>query len=330
MNIEKNIEHISIGLSALGTIMAVATQQLAYAAMPITLSLALNLSNRQKEIAKANLRITKLEQLSLSNASSTLEEFRAIKSSSAENLRSLSDMDNRINDLDASLAYLHDSSLGFGNQITEIIDTVVSDKDIGQLIWKAVDDSTREQFNILRQMLPESYSYDLVYGRSESRQIFIEALEKSQESLFLVCPWLMDHAIDPLVKELIKSALQRGVCVNVGWGHLKDVANDRSRLSKDKLLKSNELFYNAVPWLYDLQDEYPHLVKIKILGTHEKFLVCDKKFAMLGSHNFMTSHTSSTEREVGIKTNSFEIINSLIEQFSKFETRDKQFAGNLN
>ena len=73
--------------------------------------------------------------------------------------------------------------------------------------------------------------------------------------------------------------------------------------------------YNAVPALEKLQAEYPNLLTLKVLGTHEKFLVCDRKFAMLGSHNYLTSNTSSNERELGIKTDSPELIDKLIELF---------------
>ena len=56
---------------------------------------------------------------------------------------------------------------------------------------------------------------------------------------------------------------------------------------------------------------------LKVLGTHEKFLVCDRKFAMLGSHNYLTSHTNSSERELGLKTDSPELIDKLIELFDR-------------
>jgi phosphatidylserine/phosphatidylglycerophosphate/cardiolipin synthase-like enzyme len=60
-------------------------------------------------------------------------------------------------------------------------------------------------------------------------------------------------------------------------------------------------------------------LKLKILGTHEKFLVCDRQFAMLGSHNYLTSDTKSSEREIGLKTDSPELIDKLIEIFDRAE-----------
>ena len=67
MNIKKNIngiEYASLGLSVIGTVAAVVTQQIAYIATPLTLSLSLSLINRQKELVRATKRLTNLEQQS--------------------------------------------------------------------------------------------------------------------------------------------------------------------------------------------------------------------------------------------------------------------------
>ncbi len=234
-----------------------------------------------------------------------------------------SDLIERINDLDTSLGDLHDYNLKLNNridsytqyEIIEIINTAVSEQNASGLIQQEI----AEQFEIIRQALPKQYAYTLVSGRSESRQVFLDALTCSQERLILVCPWLTDYAVNQEVWDLIKAALERGVSIEIGWGHLKDVNNNRTKLLKDKLLRSSDWAYNAVPDLYELQTEYPNFLKLKILGTHEKFLVCDRQFAMLGSHNYMTSDTKSSEREVGIKTDSPELIDGLIKTFDRAE-----------
>jgi phosphatidylserine/phosphatidylglycerophosphate/cardiolipin synthase-like enzyme len=117
----------------------------------------------------------------------------------------------------------------------------------------------------------------------------------------------------------MRAALKRGVSIEIGWGHLKDVDNNRAYLSQAELLKSNDWHYNALPGLSELQIEYDRLLQLKVLGTHEKFLVCDRQFAMLGSHNYLTSDTKSSEREVGLKTDNPEIIDKLIELFDRAE-----------
>lgn len=235
-----------------------------------------------------------------------------------------SDLIERVNDLDTSLGDLHDYHLKLTNridnytqhEIVEIINTAVSKQNLSSLIQQEIE----EQFELIKQVLPKQYTYTLVSGRSESRQVFLDALSHSQERLILVCPWLTDYAVNQQVWKLIKAALDRGVSIEIGWGHLKDVNNDRSKLLKEKLLKSSDWAYNAVPKLYELQIKYPNLLKLKILGTHEKFLVCDRQFAMLGSHSYLTSDPKSSEREVGLKTDSLELIERLIALFDLAQT----------
>ncbi len=216
----------------------------------------------------------------------------------------------RVSDLDTSLSDLHDYNLKLTNRIDRY-----TDREILEIIDRVVAD----RFESFTQILPKNHTYALICGRKQSRTIFLQSLKHAQKRLILVCPWLTEFAVNKDVRNLIKAALDRGVAIEIGWGHLKDADNDRSQLSKEKLLASSDWAYNAVPWLYELQVKYPDLLKLKILGTHEKFLVCDRQFAMLGSHNYLTSDTKSSEREVGIKTDSPELIDKLIAIFDRAE-----------
>ena len=136
--------------------------------------------------------------------------------------------------------------------ITEIIDAVVIDEKIDNLIRQKVDKSIQVQFDIIKQVLPKNHTYDLVYERKESRQIFLKALQQSQERLILDCPWLTNYAINSDVQDLLIAALDRGVSIDIGWGH-----------------------------------------------------------------NYMTSDTNSSEREVGIKTDCPETTDKLVGLFDE-------------
>jgi PLD-like domain len=227
----------------------------------------------------------------------------------ADNLRS-TELLERVSDLDTSLGDLHDYNLKLTNRIDNYTEYE---------ILEVVDRVVVDRFESFKQILPKDRAYELVCGRKQSRTIFLQALKHTRSRLILVCPWLTEFAVNQDVRNLMKAALERGVSIEIGWGHLKDADNDRSQLSKEKLLGSSDWAYSAVPWFYELQVQYPDLLKLKILGTHEKFLVCDRQFAMLGSHNYLTSDTKSSEREIGLKTDSPELIDQLIEIFDRAE-----------
>ncbi len=143
----------------------------------------------------------------------------------------------------------------------------------------------------------------------------LEALRTAQNHLILVCPWPTDAGFDRDVIQLCNALLARGTQLEIGWGHLKDI-------KEGKLGKG--FFYSALTELQNLRNRYRSSCKLKLLGTHEKFLVCDHSWAMLGSHNFLTSGNKSAEREVGLQTNDPRIITDLISRFDNAKNLEEE------
>lgn len=110
-----------------------------------------------------------------------------------------------------------------------------------------------------------------------------------------------------------RDCLNRNCRIDIGWGYL----SDRNRVGIG-------WWYDALKDLRQLERDYLDQFKLKLLGTHEKFLVCDSTFAMLGSHNMLTSSAQSAEREVGIRTTDPQIIQGLINRFDGAEVQDLQ------
>ncbi|MBD2390960.1 phospholipase D-like domain-containing protein [Aphanizomenon flos-aquae NRERC-008] len=167
--------------------------------------------------------------------------------------------------------------------------------------------------NINHENSKSSYEYKLLFNRVASRAVLEQALNTAEKRLIMACPWLTTWATDIAKFEFI---LSKGVRIDIGWGSLEDLAQEQT---------DNIIWYGALPQLQQLQEQYPDLLHMKELGTHEKFLVCDESFAMLGSHNFLTSGSSSPEFEVGIFTKDPNIIDQLIEHFDT-SIFDKQAA----
>ncbi|MGB3193233.1 MAG: phospholipase D-like domain-containing protein, partial [Limnoraphis sp.] len=168
--------------------------------------------------------------------------------------------------------------------------------------------------------LPKS---ELVFDRSGSREVLIEALETAEERLIIVCPWLNCNSINENLLEKMRDCLNRNCKVDIGWGYLGDCK---------KIGKGWR--YNALGDLQQLEQEYPDLFRLKLLGTHEKYIVCDFSFAMVGSHNVLTSGVQSAEREVGIRTTDLQIIQGLINRFDQSQETEKseivqQFSNNI-
>ncbi|MBD1848270.1 hypothetical protein H6F89_33970 [Cyanobacteria bacterium FACHB-63] len=172
--------------------------------------------------------------------------------------------------------------------------------------------------NQLQQLQP-NFEYKLIFDRKESRKYLLQALDQSTERLILVCPWLSQYAITDEVMKKLRALRNNGQRINIGWGHLDDIVKVGASRARLKSIP-NSWKYDALELLERLEGEY---LQLKMLGTHEKYLVCDHKFAVLGSHNFLTSNDTGKEQEVGIYTTDPAIINGLIQRFENASSREQ-------
>jgi uncharacterized protein YoxC len=252
------------------------------------------------------------------------------------NTNEISDLYIRIDDLNSTITNL------YSLQSKANVETVKS-------INKSVQQVISEKFEIIKKGLPKGYTYDLVWNRIQSREVLLNTLNLAKRSLLLVCPWISNSVLisrskeSKSIKELIISAVQRNVSVSLGWGYLEDIKDEQllleikegtRHLTKDMILdtipENQKWKYSGIDFFYDLQKKYPGLVKIKVLGTHEKIWICDNRIAMIGSHNFMVSTDKSQERELGIKTTDPQIISDIVASFNKAGIETKKTIQNSN
>ncbi|MCT7988095.1 tetratricopeptide repeat protein [Laspinema olomoucense] len=167
----------------------------------------------------------------------------------------------------------------------------------------------------------KAHQYELVFDRPSIRAQLFEAIETAEHRLILVCPWVSRAGLDGTLLQKLEGLLQQGVQVEIGWGHLRDIEagefpiriNEHWQL--DPMAKRG--LYDALNDLEHLRTQYGDRLQLKVLGTHENFLVCDDKWAMLATHHFLSSSDALPEREVGLRTTDPKIIHGLIERFSE-------------
>jgi uridine kinase len=112
--------------------------------------------------------------------------------------------------------------------------------------------------------------------------IFQEALEQAEEELIIVTPWIRGNESTRFVDDVV-SALERRVKVIVVYGNKGDDENDNNDSSTENNLR--ELFSEySGSQLIRLGRE----IHIESRGTNEKILVCDTKFAILGTWNWLS------------------------------------------
>ncbi|MBF2096802.1 MAG: hypothetical protein IGQ88_00270 [Gloeomargaritaceae cyanobacterium C42_A2020_066] len=195
---------------------------------------------------------------------------------------------------------------------------------IGEGIAQWVDEINQQ----LQRIQP--FRYELVIDRFGSREVLRQALSTAQARLVMVCPWLSQRTLDQGFLQQLRSALQRGVRVDIGWGDLRDLeAGELRRRADGKIREGPGRFswkYNALGDLEQLEQEFPDRFRLKLLGTHEKYLVVDQSQAMLGSHDMLAASSSLPEREVGLKTDDVRLAEELTRRFDRALDLDQEMS----
>ena len=219
MKIEKianSMEYAAIGLSFLGTITAIATQQIAYVSAPLAFSVSLSLRNRNRDLSKANQQITYLEQRIASDARSTIDRINIIQQSlttvslstttTAADNQQIIDIYSQIDKLEYSIGDLKDHNFTLTSRL--------EDYQRYNLLTQTALSSELNTNNLARKVIEHSpkYEYELVFGRAQSRQVLLEALTSVENRLILVCPWLCHHGFDPEIQNQLENLLINPSC----------------------------------------------------------------------------------------------------------------------
>ena len=133
-------------------------------------------------------------------------------------------------------------------------------------------------YHLAARGLPVPYRFSLVEGNRAHRELFVQAILSARTTLIVVSPWVVGHAFTPYVRSLFQAAILRGVTVYLAWGYGQKLVRDER---KEKQL------------LYDLRKRLRgrdrRRLVISQLQTHEKVLICDDKFCVWGSYNWLSN-----------------------------------------
>ena len=141
----------------------------------------------------------------------------------------------------------------------------------------------------------------------------LQSLYQVQEHLVLVCPWL-SHGFTADIESMMVQRLSQGIHISIGFGYRRDIETGTLFLDGAKVSANNPQ-YSKLSFINGLASRYPNHFHMKVIGTHEKYLVCDRRLAMLGSHNYLSSIKNDAEREVGLSTTDPNIIDELLKKF---------------
>ena len=116
----------------------------------------------------------------------------------------------------------------------------------------------------------------------EHRHLLLTAIRNSSSELTLVSAWIDPYAFDDEVCRLLAATIGRGTHVRIAWGFGVRKRGHESSRSREKGDTALSKLRGLIP--NDLRGN----LTIKLVETHEKFIICDDQFCAWGSFNWLS------------------------------------------
>ena len=125
----------------------------------------------------------------------------------------------------------------------------------------------------------------------DHRKKLLETLDRSREQIIILSGWIMDYSVNEKFRNKLKSCLNRGVDVFIGYGYK----------SKSTVVYK-ETKNQATKYLKDLQEwcsanRTKGILEIFHYPNHSKILVCDYEYAINGSFNWLSNGGGAENEE---------------------------------
>ena len=127
---------------------------------------------------------------------------------------------------------------------------------------------------------------------SELKPVFLNTFAIAEKEIDLICPWINRHVVNEKFISLLHEAISRGVKIKIKYGIGTDSSDVRQKTSEDTVEMLKSRFSGT------------NLLEFKKGNTHIKYLICDDKYMMCGSYNFLSftaDYEDTDERDEGME-----------------------------
>ncbi|KAB8317058.1 hypothetical protein SD81_027665 [Tolypothrix campylonemoides VB511288] len=107
----------------------------------------------------------------------------------------------------------------------------------------------------------------------EHRTYLFNALKEAKQRIMIVSPWITEYAVDENFIKMLEETLKREIQIYIFYG-IKNSSQQNSP--------------RAIQKLTELSTYYKNFKFKKLKNTHRKILVCDTKFGIVTSFNFLS------------------------------------------
>lgn len=156
----------------------------------------------------------------------------------------------------------------------------------------------------LEEAKKQLYAGNRILNTYDHRPLLEEAIDKASKLVIIVSPWIKNDAFDYELEMKIDRALQRKVNIVIGYG-ISDKEDNEQKRNVDRLKEIQKRKHGQ------------RLLLIKLANTHEKVLICDEKYVVITSFNWLSfkgDPKRGFRQETGVYSESEYLINDISKQ----------------
>lgn len=130
----------------------------------------------------------------------------------------------------------------------------------------------------------------VIENAKEHRKFLLKALDQANKTIVIFSGWLTDYSVNEEFRSKIKNCLDRGVDIIIAWGYKKS-----GSISSEQKNEGEKSIRELQEWT--ALNKTKGTLETFFFPNHSKILICDTKYAVMGSFNWLSNSGGSSNDE---------------------------------
>ena len=124
----------------------------------------------------------------------------------------------------------------------------------------------------------------------QHRKMLLKTLDEAKKTIVIFSGWLTDYSVNEEFRNKIKNCLDRGVDIIIAWGYKKS-----GSVGSENKNKAEKSIKDLQEWTS--RNKTKGVLEAFYFPNHSKILICDTKYAVMGSFNWLSNSGGSENEE---------------------------------
>ncbi len=130
----------------------------------------------------------------------------------------------------------------------------------------------------------------VIENAKDHRKFLLKTLDQAKKTIVIFSGWLTDYSVNEEFRNKIKSCLDRGVDIIIAWGYKKSGSiSSEHKNAGERAVRELQEWTSSNKTKGTLETFY--------FPNHSKILICDTKYAVMGSFNWLSNSGGSENEE---------------------------------